>query len=160
MLVTVAPCAIKGATFDCLRDAIERREIYREEEAKDGSRNGASPARVRRPSALDQGIDLLRADAPLYLAICQAPRSITGSDPAVTTHSTVHLCFNRSSFYLAYIALRVFVHASTHPRGYPRQRTSLLKTCHRFTRSRNRVDPTRSCLCRNPTPSSSLCSCA
>ena len=38
MLETVAPCAIKGATFDCLRDAIERREIDREEEAKEGSR--------------------------------------------------------------------------------------------------------------------------
>ena len=30
MLVTAAPCAIKGAIFDYLRNAIERREIYRE----------------------------------------------------------------------------------------------------------------------------------
>ena len=110
MLVTVVPCAIKGATFDCLQDAIEKREIYREEEAKDVSRKGASPARVRGPSAPDQGIDLLRAGASLYLAICQAPRSITGSDPVVTIHSTVHLCFNRNSFYLTYIVIGVFVH--------------------------------------------------
>ena len=91
MLVTVVPCAIKGATFDCLQDAIEKREIYREEEAKDVSRKGASPARVRRPSAPDQGIDLLCTDASLYLATCQAPRSITGSDPVVNADNIVHL---------------------------------------------------------------------
>ena len=109
MLVTAAPCAIKGAAFDSLQDAIERREIYREEEAKDGSRNGASPAHVRCPSAPNQGIDLLRAGASSYLSICQAPRSITSFDPGVTTHSTMHLCFNRNSFYLTYFVLSVFV---------------------------------------------------
>ena len=92
MLVTAAPCAIKGAAFDCLRDAIESREIYREEEVKEGSRNGASPTRVRRPSAPDQGIDLLCVDASLYLANCRALGAITGSDPAVFTHNTTHIC--------------------------------------------------------------------
>ena len=133
MLVTVAPCVIKGAAFDCLRDAIERRQIYREEEAKDGSRNDASPAHVRCPSAPDQGINAL-----LYLAICQAPRSITGSDPAVTTHSTVHLCFNRNSFYLTYIVLSVFVRVCVYAR------LSYSLSFARLTRSPVVSRPTRS----------------
>ena len=68
MLVTAAPCAIKGAAFDCLRDAIERRETQR----KRGPivKEGASPARVKRPSAPDLGIDLLRVDVSSYLTLC------------------------------------------------------------------------------------------
>ena len=69
MPVSAAPCAIKGTTFDCLTDAIERRGYTGKEEKR--SRKKALPlARVRRPSAPDLGIDLLRSDDSLYLAPC------------------------------------------------------------------------------------------
>ena len=107
MLVIVAPCAITGATFDCLKGC-HRERINRQRRRGEGRiTKGASPARVRRLSAPDQGIDLLRTGASLYLAICQAPRAITGCDPAVTNHNTVHLRFNRNNFYLMYFVLNV-----------------------------------------------------
>ena len=69
MLVTVAPCAIKGAAFDCIGDAIERRVYIGKEENR--SEEKALPlARVRRPSAPDLGIDLLRYDVSSYPALC------------------------------------------------------------------------------------------
>ena len=52
----------------------------------------------------------------LLSAKLHAPRSITGFDPTVITHSTVHLCFNRNSFYLTYIGLSVFVRVCVYAR--------------------------------------------
>ena len=70
--VTVAPCAIKGATFDyftgCQLEGKRHREERKErDESYDRSPEGVSPARVRRPSAPNKGIDLLRAYVSLYL---------------------------------------------------------------------------------------------
>ena len=68
MLVTAGPCAIKGAAFDCNREAIERRGYTWEEENR--SQKKALPlARVRRSSAPDLGIDILSAHVSLYLAL-------------------------------------------------------------------------------------------
>ena len=69
MLVTAAPCAIKGAAFDCHGDAIERRG-YAGKEEKRSWKKALPLAHVRRPSAPDLGIDLLRSDVSLYLALC------------------------------------------------------------------------------------------
>ena len=70
MLVTAAPCAIKGAAIDCLRGCLLEREGYTKKE-EDRSRKKALPlARIRRPSAPDLGIDLLCSDVSLYLALC------------------------------------------------------------------------------------------
>ena len=55
--------------FDCLRDAIKRRGYTGKEENRSGEK--ALPlARVRRPSAPDLGIDLLRYDVSSYPALC------------------------------------------------------------------------------------------
>ena len=69
MLVTAAPCAIKGAAFDYHGDAIERRG-YAGKEEKRSWKKALPLARVRRPSAPDLGIDLLCSDVSLYLALC------------------------------------------------------------------------------------------
>ena len=43
MLVTAAPYTIKGAAFDCLRDAIFREERVQRERVKRLEKEGASP---------------------------------------------------------------------------------------------------------------------
>ena len=78
MLVMVAPCAIKGVTFDCLENAIERKG-YTKKDRRLIREDGASLVRVRRPSAPDLGIDLLRTSVSLYLAFTE----LYASSPAL-----------------------------------------------------------------------------
>ena len=61
-------------------------------------------------SAPDPGIDLLCINASLYLATCQAPHSVTGSDPVVNADNIVHLS------RLTFVDLCVFARVSAFAR--------------------------------------------
>ena len=100
MPVTAAPCAIKGTAFDCLRDVIERRGYTGKEENR--SEEKVLPlACVRRPSAPDLGINLLRYGVSSYPAL-----KVRSLSPAlIRLYPLVRLCpyVYTGLFYLIYL---------------------------------------------------------
>ena len=115
MLVTVTLCGIKGATFDCLEDAIERKG-YIEKERGLIREESASPARVRRLSAPDLGIDLLRTDVSLYLAFTELYAPSSGLIRLYSLAAHPLALFNRNLFFLTNFVLSVVVRVCVYAR--------------------------------------------
>ena len=116
MLVTATPCAIKGAAFDCLRDAIERRETYREKDQRLWTER-RFPCSRQTPECSRPG------DRPsVYRRFF-----VSGYLPSSTLHH--RLCsgckhqqhrapesLNRNPFYLTYVVLCVFARVCAYAR--------------------------------------------
>ena len=117
MLVTVAPCAIKGATFYCLRGCHLEERIYRERPTTDRGRR-RFPCSRQTPECSRPG-DRPSAHQRLFVSgFCEALRSIAGSDPVVFTCSTTHLrrLIETTLFLLTHVVPSVFVCVCSHAR--------------------------------------------
>ena len=108
MLVTVAPCAIKGVTFDCLRGCYLEERRYGERPTTDRGRRRFSCS-CQTPECSRHG-DRPSAHRRLFVSgFYEAIRSIAGSDPVVFTCSTTHLCcLIETLFLLTHVVPSVF----------------------------------------------------
>ena len=104
MLVTVSPCAVKGAMYDWLRDAIERRGIDRERLTIDHRK--LLPLLASKAQVLPTwGIDLLPADVSLFLGLSSS--TLHRRHWSGCIHHLV--LFNSNLVFPTYVVLRVSV---------------------------------------------------